>query len=116
VKVPRLTCNLSFTTALGAPLITQSNFFTDERLVDPPAAGALVCKLPSLPLAEGVYRCDTGLYPLYRLRAAYDELKNAGELQVMASDFFGGGKNPSTPAGDGPMLVRGSWRLEGSGA
>jgi lipopolysaccharide transport system ATP-binding protein len=111
-KVPRLTCNLTFTTALGAPLITQSNFFTDERVVDPPPRGMLVCKLPSLPLTEGVYRCDTGLYPLFRMRAAYDELKHAGELQVMASDFFGGGKNPSTPAGDGPMLVRGSWRVE----
>jgi lipopolysaccharide transport system ATP-binding protein len=113
-KIPRLTCNLCFTTALGAPLITQSNFLTDERLVDPPSRGALVCKLPSLPLAEGIYRCDTGLYPLYRMRAAYDELKHAAELQVMASDFFGGGKHPSTPAGDGPMLVRGTWRMEGS--
>jgi lipopolysaccharide transport system ATP-binding protein len=80
-RIPRVTCNLAFTTPLGAPLVTQSNFFTDERIVDPPGRGALVCKMPSLPLAEGVYFCDVGLYPLFRKRAAYDELKHAAELQ-----------------------------------
>jgi lipopolysaccharide transport system ATP-binding protein len=111
-KVPRLTCDLTVTTAVGAPLITQSNFFTDERLTDPPARGAIVCRLPSLPLIESAYRIDVGLYPLYRKRIPYDELTNAAELQVMQSDFFGGGKMPRVQSADGPLLIPGNWRLE----
>jgi lipopolysaccharide transport system ATP-binding protein len=110
--LPKLTANMTITTPVGAPLITQSNNFTAQPLENPPARGSLVCRLETLPLIEGTYRFDIGLYPHFRQRAALDELKNAAELQVMAGNFFGGGKMPHAPAGDGAVLVRGTWRLE----
>ncbi len=111
--VPRLTCHFHVTTPAGARLLTHSNYFTGEQLENPPVRGALVCKLENFPFVEGPYRFDIGLFPLYRLRSPYDELQNAAELNVMANDFFGGGKMPKSAVGDGNALLRGSWRAEG---
>ena len=112
VPLPKLTVNLTITTQVGAPLITQPNNFTAQPLSNPPTKGALVCRIETLPLVEGTYRFDIGLYPHFRLRVPFDEMKNAGELRVMAGNFFGGGKIPSATAGDGHLLVNGSWRIE----
>jgi lipopolysaccharide transport system ATP-binding protein len=112
--VSRLTCHFHVTTPVGARLLTHSNYFTGQLIEHPPARGALVCRLDSFPFVEGPYRFDIGLFPHYRLRAPYDELQNAAELNVMANDFFGGGKMPKSAVGDGHALLRGSWRVEGT--
>ena len=110
--LPKLTANLTITTPVGAPLITQSNNFTAQPLTNPPLRGALVCRLDTLPLIEGTYRFDIGLYPHFRRKVPFDELKNTGELRVMAGNFFGGGKMPNSAVGDGHTLVQGIWRVE----
>jgi lipopolysaccharide transport system ATP-binding protein len=98
-------------TPAGAPIFNHSNWFTGETFGRVPEKGAFVCRLPELPLPEGTYRVDYGLYPRYRRRVPLDEMKNAGELAVLQSDFFGGGKAPELA--DGVCLVHGDWRLSG---
>jgi hypothetical protein len=111
-RLQRLLCDLTLFTPMGAPVITQSSAFYAEPLRDLPPSGIVVCRLPSVPLAEGTYRCDLALYPMLRRQHAYDELRKVAELRVISSDYFGGGKLPRLIRGDGPFLVRGEWRQE----
>ena len=66
--------------------------------------------LTPVAIAEGTYKVDVALYPLYRRRVPLDEVKGAAELQVLASDFFGGGKMPAIS--EGPALLEGRWNHE----
>ena len=106
----RLCIELTANTHLGAAVFNHSNWFTGEQFGTVPDRGAFVCKLPSLPLPEGTFKFDFGLYPLYRRRVPLDAVKAAAELRVLDSNFFGGGKMPVQT--DGACLVPGAWRVE----
>jgi lipopolysaccharide transport system ATP-binding protein len=108
----RLCCEITVKTQSGAPVFNQSNWFTGDEFGRVPVRGAFVCRLPELPLPEGSYRLDYGLYPRYRRRVPLDTMSAAAELTVLQSDYFGGGKVPDLA--DGVCLVRGSWRVAGS--
>lgn len=106
----RLCVELTANTHLGAPVFNHSNWFTGDQFGAVPKRGAFVCKLPSLPLPDGTFKFDFGLYPLYRRRVPLDAVKAAAELRVLDSNFFGGGKMPALT--DGACLVPGAWRVE----
>jgi lipopolysaccharide transport system ATP-binding protein len=108
---PQLGVRIFISTTLGVPVFVQANRLTDTEFPDVPESGAFVCRIPRLPLAESTYRVSFRITRETRSGDSIDALRNAGELQVIAGDFFGQGRVP--PARDGFALVDAQWRLEG---
>jgi lipopolysaccharide transport system ATP-binding protein len=107
---PRLNVRIKVTTGLGLPVFTQSNQLNGVSYGDLPVAGAFVCRIPRLPLAESVYRVDYSVISEYRHGEVFDALSNALEFHVEGGDFYGSGKTP--PANAGHLLLEARWRLE----
>jgi lipopolysaccharide transport system ATP-binding protein len=74
-----------------------------------PATGTLVCTVPALALAPGVYELTLSL--LVR-REVVDKVPQAGSLVVGEGDFFGTGVQVPNVGYYGPLLVRNSWTVE----
>jgi lipopolysaccharide transport system ATP-binding protein len=95
-------------TPLGVPVFLQHNRLTRDGWGDAlPARGAFVCRLRRLPLPASTYHLT---YSLMRNGEYLDVLDDAGELNVIAGDFYGSGEVP--PATHGCCLVDADWRLE----
>ena len=107
---PTVDCTLTICTSLGAAISTHSTRFTGEQFSNAPPEGCFVCRLARLPLAAGTYRLDYSIHEPRRPRFAYDAMVHAREIVVGEADFFGGGKLPV--AGEGPLLIEGSWSVE----
>jgi len=99
VKVRDMTGNLLFT----FPTRIQGTHF-DEF---PPECEVL-CEIPMLPLIPGLYQVDLWS-AVGRERA--DCIENAGQFEIMESDFFGSGKLP-THHKHGPILVPHTWSIK----
>lgn len=106
----KLSCKISVTTHLGAPVFTHSNWFTGESFGSLPERGILVCKIPQLPLPEGAFKLGYVLHLPFGRQVPLDAVKHAIDLHVLGSDFFKGGKVPKIE--QGVCLVPGAWRLE----
>lgn len=68
-------------------------------------AGALVCRIPELPLAPGTYRIT--IWAAVGGTVA-DYVRHAAEFTVSPADFFGSGRLPDHPK-FGPFLVHHRW-------
>ena len=97
---------MRFTDVLGHPVTTFSTRFSAGpsrgRL---PASGTLVCRIPSLPLAEESYGID--LWLAYRGGLA-DMVAGAAELRVVPGKFFETGQEP-VKRKHGAALIRHEW-------
>lgn len=73
-----------------------------------PSRGAILCRIPRLPLLPGKYPfnlfCKTST-------GVADAVGHAGELEVAPGDFFASGRLPLTA--HGPFLVEHDWSVEG---
>lgn len=107
---PQLGVRIFITNALGVPVFAQSNRLTGTDFVHVPDAGAFVCRIPRLPLAESTYSLSFRITSETGSGDSLDSLKNAAELQVVSGNYFGQGRVP--PARDGFALVDGNWRIE----
>ncbi len=108
---PRLAVELHLATHLGAPVFTQANWLGGHIFGKLPESGALVCKLPQLPLPAGTFSLGFHVCAEERARRdPLDEMELATELHVEAGDFYGTGKLP--PPNLGVTLANGAWRLE----
>ncbi len=107
---PRLSVQFSVQTHLGAPIFTQANWLAREPFGALPEKGALVCRIPRLPLPVGHYRIGFKIQPEMSGKTVLDEIENAFDLHVEAGDFFGTGR--VVPANAGVCLIGAEWRLE----
>ncbi len=73
-----------------------------------PPKGKVVCEIPRLPLAPGIYRIGLGSRTNNSIT---DYIENAVEIDVKHGDFFGTGKSPKGNR-NGPVLVDHTWHLE----
>ncbi len=101
---------LLVTNPLGAPIFAHSNQYTGERFGSVPRQGAMILRLPRLPLPEGIYRLEYLIRSECKGGTLFDRMANAFEMRVIGGDFFGQGALP--PARQGVCLVDGEWRLQ----
>lgn len=98
---------IKFSGILGQPLFAcLSGASLRESLALFPG-GRLVCKIPRLPLASGMYTytvwCTVG-------GSLEDHISEAGKLTVVQGDFFGTGKFPARDTGD--FLLAHHWSVD----
>lgn len=72
-----------------------------------PASGAIICRIPRLPLQPGKYQFN--LYCTVGGDIA-DWVQNAGVIDVEPGDFFGTGRLP--PITQGPFVMEHGWSIE----
>jgi lipopolysaccharide transport system ATP-binding protein len=90
-------------------LLSFMSELTDSELAEVPPRGTLVCSVPELALAPGVYELAISLLVN---REVVDKLPQAGTIVVADGDFFGTGKQTPNVGYYGPLLVRSSWSAE----
>jgi lipopolysaccharide transport system ATP-binding protein len=88
-------------------LLTCSTRYKGSYIKTIPSFNEVVCHIPNVPLAPGVYRID--LWACMR-GVEEDYIENAGRLVVIEGDFFGTGKLP-VPGKHGPFLVDHAWTV-----
>jgi len=86
-------------------LFTCAKRFTGPCFDNLSAVSEIVCTIPALPLAAGVYRIH--LWSAVGKERA-DYIENAAQLVVMEGDFFGSGRLPVSRK-HGSFLVHHSW-------
>ncbi len=89
------------------PIFLQHNRLTGNDWGALPQRGAFVCRIRRLPLPPSTYRLG---YSILCDDEYLDRIDDAGELTVVAGDFYGSGEVP--PATHGCCLVDGEWRIE----
>jgi len=98
-----ITCENS----LGQRVFSVATYLSPDSL--PPLAGpaTVYCTVPEVTLVPGSYTLSlsAGI-----VREHLDYLPSAVALEVLPSDFYGNGRNPTPDLGQ--VLVRSSWRLE----
>jgi len=72
-----------------------------------PAAGAIVCHIPKLPLPEGEYRINLSLH-CQGHRA--DHVVGAAVMNVVAGDFYGSGRSPQ--ASETKFFLEHNWKYD----
>jgi lipopolysaccharide transport system ATP-binding protein len=101
-----LALDLRFTDMLGHPIATLSTRFSSRAPSHPlPPRGELVCRIPSLALAEETYGVD--LWLAYK-GGTTDNLTRARELRVISAHFFASGQEP-VKRKHGAALLRHEW-------
>jgi lipopolysaccharide transport system ATP-binding protein len=91
----------------GVHLFSINNALYGESYDDLPPVGKVMCRIPSLPLAPGVYQFNL----MCRIRGVVaDWITEAGELVVSEGDFFGTGQLP--PSSHPGALVEHSWSIQ----
>ena len=110
--LPGLGIRLFVSTPLGVPVFMQSNRLSGVSFETLPEGGAIVCRIPRLPLPESCYQVSFRVTSAAGSGETLDEVRGAAELYVAGGDFFGGSRIPSIR--DGVVLVDGQWRLENS--
>jgi hypothetical protein len=107
VNIEDLVLDIRITDALGHPTATLSTRFGAGASGPLEQTGVLECHIPSLPLSAAVYAVD--LWLNYRGGTA-DSIAQAGELNVIPSDYFGTGHEP-VQRKHGSLLIPHSWQL-----
>jgi lipopolysaccharide transport system ATP-binding protein len=97
----------------GSTVLTLHTRFAGLELSGVPATGSIVCHVPSLPLAHGIYRVDVRNVIGGQSGAAGahpgDHVNNAAKLEVSESDFFGTGER-TMPRKHGYVVVDHQWK------
>jgi lipopolysaccharide transport system ATP-binding protein len=97
----------SFLGSVGQPLFVCSSRISSKEDLPLQPGGALVCRIPALPLLPGVYTytlsCRVG-------GEVADFVPDASKLTVVGGDFFGTGKLPARETGE--FLVPHAWSVE----
>ena len=109
-RPPPVAAQILITTHTGAPVFSLASWLTGNEFPALGETGALVCRIPRLPLPEGSFRVSYQLFTDGTMRDALDTMTNAAELGVLAGDFYGSGKIPRIQSG--VCLVDGSWSAE----
>lgn len=91
---------------LGEPLMLFRNDYTGEFFRDIPRFGIAVCRIPKLPIMQGVYRVDVYAE---EAKEILDLVAFASELRVIEGDFFGTGRLKHRKFG--PFLVNHAWSI-----
>jgi lipopolysaccharide transport system ATP-binding protein len=107
-RLADLTLDLRLTDVMGHPVTTVSTRFSPPEDGPLQEAGRLICRIPSMALAEEVYGID--LWLVYR-GGLSDQINRAAELRVVASDYFGTGHEP-VKRKHGPALVDHAWHSD----
>ncbi|MEA3210640.1 MAG: lipopolysaccharide transport system ATP-binding protein [Chthoniobacter sp.] len=107
---PNLMATIHVRTHFDAPVFIQQNRLTGDSFGALPERGALVCRLPRLPLPASVYRVGFSLNSEGKGGQVLDSILHAVDLPVETGDFFGTGLLP--PVLRGVCLVEAEWRLE----
>lgn len=106
VHADGIALDMRFTDTLGHPVATFSTRFSEAIKQDSsPDRQRLICKIPSLTLAEEIYGID--LWLAYRGGLA-DCVQRAGYLRVIASNYYGTGEEP-VKRKHGPALIKHEW-------
>ncbi len=96
---------VKFTDLFGNLLFTLSTHLTGGNFEELDRTGTVYCRVPSFPLAPGLYQTQTVMYINNDL---CDVVKDAFEVSVIEGDFFGSGK-AAVPKFHGSFLVPQSW-------
>ena len=88
----------------GQRLCMLQTDYAGSNLAEIGSEGRIICSIPRLPLAAGVYP-----FTLFVTAngVIVDWVSRAGRLRVEGSDFYGHGKYPDPQ--DGPMLMHHTW-------
>lgn len=97
--------SITFDDSLGRRLFTVATYLSSSSLspIDRPAR--IACEIESVPLAPGSYTLGLAVGVV---REHLDAVPAAISADIIASDFYGNGRNPS--ADFGSLLVRSAWR------
>lgn len=104
---PARDVTMAFTLAdhLGRRVVTLWTEYTGQSFAELPAAGAVRCTVPSLPLVAGTYSLSFSI----KVRGVTaDQLDDALEVAVVPGDFYGTG---TSHPGKGAVLVAHSWEI-----
>ena len=105
---------VSIRTAEGMPLFGVNNRWTGDGLNDDPIrAGTITCSLGKLPLMPGMYFIDLFFGDLGDPTRDLDVVREAISFEVVPADVFDSGS--LTPATEGPLFWRASWKARGRG-
>lgn len=96
---------LKFTDLFGNLLFALSTHLTGQNFEALARNGTVYCRVPSFPLAPGLYQTQVVMYVNNDL---CDVVKDAFEISVIEGDFFGSGK-AAVVKFHGPFLVPQSW-------
>jgi lipopolysaccharide transport system ATP-binding protein len=104
-----LALDMRLTDVMGHPITTFSTRFSALKKPGPlPQQGTLICRIPSLALAEDTYGID--LWVSYRSATA-DYIARAAELNVTTFDYFGTGYAPVRRK-HGAALFNHEWTID----
>ncbi len=103
---------MPFFDAFGQTVISCGNELTGQVFESLPPKGAIVCRIPRLPLYPGRY--DFNLQARVNNDVIADWLTPAGELTVVEGDFYGTGKLPAPSHRS--LLVSHNWTLAQGGS
>ncbi len=96
IRSNRITMSFVAKTMLDVPIFQHHNRLTGDEFTELPETGTFICKLKHLPLLPSTYRLDCAIM----LDTTYiDLIRDAVDLQVTGSDFFGTGRMPETVMG-----------------
>lgn len=98
-------CALVVRDVYGNRLLTLSSHLSGGNFVGLAPSGILLCKVPSIPLAPGLYQLD--LWSSVNGEPT-DCVENVVELSITEGDFYGTGKLPESRK-HGPFVVPHSW-------
>lgn len=107
---PGLIVTLNVRTEFDTHVFIQQNHLTGDVFGPLPEHGALVCRLPRLPLPAATYRIGYTIASAARGGERLDTIVNALEMPVESGNFFGTGELPAIRSG--VCLVDAKWRLE----
>jgi homopolymeric O-antigen transport system ATP-binding protein len=103
----KISTSIVFVNQAGTAVFCGWNDLVRAELKGLPPEGKLVCRIPRLPLAPGVYSLTLAL--VVGTKTA-DKIRRAATLGVAEGDFFGTGKLP--PERNGSVLVEHQWFAE----
>jgi lipopolysaccharide transport system ATP-binding protein len=90
----------------GIKLFHCATRYSSDGLGTQPASGVIVCEIPKLPMLPGRYWINLSIW---HDKGLADRIERAAELEVIAGDFYGTGKLPSSTSGN--LLVEHQWAI-----
>jgi lipopolysaccharide transport system ATP-binding protein len=102
-----VTIQLECRTHFNVPVFVHNNELSGDALEGIPEKGAFVVYIPRLPLPPATYRLG---FSLVSQHEQIDGISDAGQLVVVAGDYYETGRIPSGQ--EASCLVDGRWRVE----
>jgi lipopolysaccharide transport system ATP-binding protein len=90
----------------GQRLCAMSTHLTGQQFTSLPEAGEIVCQMPRLPVAPGLY---TLTYVIEAKGRTVDKMYGAVSFEVIAADFYGSGR---TLEHAGSFLIDHCWSVK----